>query len=84
MSWAYVLQRHCPQLHGHGHYVPVMGGYGEEVEVDETECCNGNVKMKVDGLKTNAALNEEKNVAQWQDHPRTGHDCVLGVYGPVH
>lgn len=84
MSWAYVHQCHCLQLHGRGHYVPVMGGYGEGVEVDVTGCCNGNVKMKEDGLKTNAALNEEKNVAQRQDHPRRSHDYARGAYGPMH
>lgn len=61
-----------------------MGGYEEEVEVDESECCNGNEKMKEDGLKTNAVLNGETNVAQMQDHPRRGHDYVHGAYDPVH
>lgn len=62
----------------------VMGGCEEEVEVDESECCNGNEKMKEDGLKTNAVLNGETNVAQTQDHPRRDHDYDHGAYDPVH
>lgn len=62
----------------------VMGGCEEEVEVDESECCNGNGKMKEDGLKTNAVLNGETNVAQMQGRPRRGHDYVHGAYDLVH
>lgn len=61
-----------------------MGGCEEEVEVGESECCNGNGKMKEDDLKTNAVLNGETNVAQMQDHPRRGHDYVHGAYDPMH